>query len=149
MNWHNLIAGAALLGSAVCFIGFMMKAMEKVDVPPEVVNGAVDKAIEAKGITPTTFDPAIVAAVAKALAEALNDIKPMLVLLIATILFLLLAGEAAPVWQIVGSTTPVQADNVTQENSSGNAQEPENGQNESGNMGNGAQGDNATNVEGG
>lgn len=115
MSWQFTIALVALVFSVICFILFVRDATKKPD--PELVDRAARKSA-------ALVDPAALAAFAKTFAEALSKVGPGLVALIGAILFLLLAGEAAKVYQLTGGSTNSSAgrtSNSVSNNASGNA----------------------------
>ena len=89
--WANIIAGVALAFSVACFIFFCLDAMRRAN-PQAAVNRAEEMALEEgfqiQGITDA----------AKALADAFSKVGPGVLALIGSILFLLIAGEAAGVF---------------------------------------------------
>lgn len=101
--WEGLIAGIALIFSIVCFGLFVRDALKK-PKPEEVADR-----VGAKMAANAGLDPRILAEMAKALADALSKVGPGLVALIGAVLFLLLSGEAADVYDLTGNATEANA----------------------------------------
>ena len=95
MSWASIITWVALIFSVTCFVLFVMDATKKTK-PEEVVDRVATSVAErAPGL-----DSKALGELAKALGAAFSKIGPGLVALIGSILFLLLAGEAAQVYHL-------------------------------------------------
>ncbi len=95
MSWESIITWVALIFSITCFVLFVLDATKKPkpeDVAERVANNVVERA--------PGLDPKVLGELAKALGAAFSKIGPGLVALIGSILFLLLAGEAAQVYHL-------------------------------------------------
>jgi hypothetical protein len=110
--WPNAIGIVAILMSISCFVLFCYDVAKAKPTAKDVADTAVQAAQNAasRGVddaidTPAILDPAIIGAVAKALADAFSKIGPGLVCLIGAILFLFLSGAATKVYDLK-STTP-------------------------------------------
>jgi hypothetical protein len=96
MSWSYAIAAVALLFSVTCFYLFVLNAVRK-PVPDSVVDEAAQR-VQDRGI-----DPATIGALAKALADAFSKVGPAALALIGALLFLLLSGAAAGVYDLRGA----------------------------------------------
>ena len=113
MNWATIIALIALAFSITCFVLFVMDAWRK--PPPEEAAEQVRSKVMAEARAAPSLDPRILGELAKALAAAFAKIGPGLVALIGAVLFLLLSGEAAGVYNLTGSACENAADPDTPE----------------------------------
>lgn len=111
MNWATIIALIALVFSIICFVLFAMDAWSKPQ--PEEAAEQVRSKVMAEARAAPSLDPRILGELAKALAAAFAKIGPGLVALIGAVLFLLLSGEAAGVYNLTGSACENEADPVT------------------------------------
>ena len=93
MSWSYVIAAVALLFSVICFFLFVRNAVAK-PVPDKVVDKAQER------LTAGTIDPAKIGDLAKALADAFSKVGPGALALIGALLFLLLSGAAAGVYDL-------------------------------------------------
>ena len=102
MNFEIVIGVVALAFSVICFIFFVVDAIRR-SRAEEIVRRA-QKAAQDKldADNREAFNPAVIAAVAKPLADAFTKAAPGVVALIGSILFLLLAGEATNVYNLTG-----------------------------------------------
>ena len=91
--WAHIIAGVSLAFSVGCFIFFCMDAMRRANP-----QSALDRATQAAQQESVQVQG--VADAAKALADAFSKVGPGVLALIGAILFLLLAGEAAGVFNL-------------------------------------------------
>jgi len=117
MNWATIIALVALAFSIICFWLFVIDATKK--QPPAEVADQVRSKVMAEAKEAPTLDPRIFGELAKALAAAFAKIGPGLVALIGSILFLLLSGEAAQVYNLTGSASATNAIDTADEQEDG------------------------------
>jgi hypothetical protein len=134
--WGHIIAGVALAFSVACFFFFWKDAQRRAN-PQQAADRAAEVALE-EGIPLQG-----VADLAKAFAEAFSKVGPGVLALIGSILFLLLAGEAAGVYNLTGGSAPdtsaqstADPDSVADTNASTDA---DNASTEAGNASNGAE----------
>ena len=135
MDWAIIIALIALTFSIICFWLFVMDAIRK--PPPEQAAEHVRSKVMAEARAAPDIDPRILGELAKALAAAFAKIGPGLVALIGAILFLLLSGEAAGVYNLTSSA----CENAAEPDSpDGNRADDDGGANESNEADDGAGG---------